>query len=86
MNKTVPSNCPCCHQKMVTTELHCEQCGANITGNFVSPFQHFSAEEQLFIRDFILKDGSLKAVAQQKKISYPTVRKMLNQIINKVVT
>ena len=84
MTKTVPNNCPCCHSDLVITELHCDLCGTNLSGSFVSSFHQFSEDEQLFIKNFMLNGGNLKSLAQQMNISYPTVRKMLNQIINKI--
>ena len=69
---------------MMVTLLHCEQCETNLSGSFVSLFYQFSEEEQLFIKDFILNNGRLKSIAQQMNKSYPTVRKMLNQIIRKI--
>lgn len=38
----------------------------------------------LFIKHFVLASGSLKQVAKEYQISYPTVRSRLNQIIEKV--
>ena len=84
MTGTVPNICPCCHRNLVITQLHCEQCGTTLSGSFVSSFQQFSDDEQLFIKNFILNSGSLKSVARQIDKSYPTVRKMLNHIINKI--
>jgi hypothetical protein len=84
MTKTIPNSCPCCHQKLVITELHCEQCETRLTGSYVSLFHQFSEDEQLFIENFILNDGSLKSLAEQMNINYPTVRKMLDQIISKI--
>ncbi|MFS8541184.1 MAG: DUF2089 family protein [Caldibacillus sp.] len=37
-----------------------------------------------FIRKFILNSGSLKAMARDYKVSYPTVRTMLDRLIKKI--
>lgn len=37
-----------------------------------------------FIRKFILNSGSLKSLAKEYKISYPTVRLRLNNLIQKI--
>jgi len=84
MTKALPNNCPCCHQNMMITQLHCEQCGTNLSGSFVSLFHKFTDEEQLFIKDFVINSGNLKSLALQMNISYPTIRKILNQIIIKI--
>jgi hypothetical protein len=40
--------------------------------------------EQDFIIDFIQCSGSLKLMAQKLKLSYPTVRNMLDDLIRKI--
>ncbi|UTR13120.1 DUF2089 domain-containing protein [Salipaludibacillus sp. LMS25] len=37
-----------------------------------------------FIRNFVLKSGSLKEVAKLYEVSYPTVRAKLNKLIEKI--
>jgi hypothetical protein len=54
---------------------------AKQTGTWVSEL----AEEDLaFIKRFILASGSLKALAQDYGISYPTVRLRLDRLIDKI--
>ena len=84
MTGTLPNHCPCCNQRLIVIQLHCEECGTNLTGSFVSPFHQFSEDEQLFIRNFVLHSGSIKSVARQMGKSYPTVRKMLNNLIKQL--
>ena len=43
-----------------------------------------SSEEQKFIFDFVLASGSLKVMAQNLKLSYPSVRNILDDIIGKL--
>ena len=43
-----------------------------------------SEEELHFIKRFILVSGSLKELAKQYKVSYPTLRIRLNQLIDKI--
>ena len=45
-----------------------------------------SDEDFQFIKRFLLASGSLKELAQQYGISYPTVRIRLNRLIKKVHT
>jgi len=45
-----------------------------------------SEEDWQFVKRLILASGSLKDVANQYGISYPTVRIRLNRLIKKVVT
>jgi hypothetical protein len=43
-------------------------------------------EDYQFIRRFILASGSLKALAKEYGVSYPTVRIRLNRMIEKIKT
>ena len=40
------------------------------------------ADELKFIRNFVLASGSLKEMASNYGVSYPTVRSRLNNVIN----
>jgi len=44
----------------------------------------FSQQEQEFIIDFVKSSGSLKIMAQKLGLSYPTVRNMLDDLIQKI--
>lgn len=41
-------------------------------------------EDITFMKNFILKSGSLKDIAKQYDVSYPTVRLRLNKLIQKI--
>jgi len=43
-----------------------------------------SPEDQLFILDFIKSSGSLKEMARLLRLSYPTVRNRLDEIIERL--
>jgi hypothetical protein len=43
-----------------------------------------SADEQQFILDFVRSSGSLKEMARQRSLSYPTVRNYLDDLIAKL--
>ena len=43
-----------------------------------------SADEQEFVLAFVKCSGSLKEMASQLKLSYPTVRNLLDDIIDKL--
>jgi hypothetical protein len=43
-----------------------------------------SDSDQQFILRFVKNSGSLKEMASELKLSYPTVRNMLNEIISKI--
>ena len=47
-------------------------------------FDRLSGEDLAFLKRFLLTSGSLKKVAEQYGISYPTVRLRLDRLIQKV--
>lgn len=47
-------------------------------------FFNLESEEQKFVKQFLLASGSLKHLAKQYGVSYPTVRVRVDKIIEKV--
>jgi hypothetical protein len=41
-------------------------------------------EDAIFLKNFVLKSGSLKEIAKFYKVSYPTVRLRLDKLIQKI--
>ena len=65
--------------------MHCDNCGTDVEGQFTLPeLASLSADDQSFVCDFVKASGSLKEMAIVMKISYPTVRNRLDDIINKM--
>lgn len=46
--------------------------------------QRLSDEERNFLKRFILASGSLKALAEEYRVSYPTIRLRLDRLIEKI--
>jgi hypothetical protein len=46
--------------------------------------RELSDEDKAFIKRFILASGSLKALAEQYSVSYPTLRIRIDRLINKI--
>lgn len=85
MDKKLPIVCPSCQSDLSVHSLHCESCQTAISGSFSLPmFLKLEQKEQDFIIDFVKSSGSLKVMAQQLKLSYPTVRNMLDDLIRKI--
>jgi hypothetical protein len=47
-------------------------------------FAGLTDEDKAFIRRFVLASGSLKDLAEQYNVSYPTLRIRLNRLIEKI--
>lgn len=78
----LPTSCPKCSGALEVQVLRCTQCGTRVEGEFAfSPLLLLNAEDRKFVLDFVLCSGSLKQMASQYSLSYPTIRNRLNAII-----
>ncbi|WP_462318015.1 DUF2089 family protein [Marinilabilia sp.] len=85
MEKILPITCPGCRSEMQVKSLYCEACDTTITGSFSLPlFLKLEPKEQDFIMKFVQNSGSLKQMSKTLKLSYPTVRNMLDDLIEKI--
>lgn len=82
MKKEVISKCPVCSHDLSITRLHCHNCEIEITGDFTLSKLHSLNRGQLdFVLTFLKNQGSIKAIEKDLNISYPTVKKMLNEVL-----
>jgi hypothetical protein len=78
----VPSKCPVCGEGLAVTRLSCPACATGLEGRFqFSRLEALSAEQRAFVELFVRCDGKLNWVAQELKLSYPTVRGRLDEVI-----
>jgi len=81
----LPTYCPGCHAQLKVKCLKCESCGTEINGSYDLPVLALLPEDDhQFILRFVKNSGSLKEMASQMKLSYPTVRNLLNDIIQRI--
>ncbi len=81
----VISRCPVCGRKLKAVKLQCESCDTVIENDFcLSKFDYLSAEDLFFAEMFLKCRGNIKEVEKALKISYPTVRSRLDDIIRKL--
>lgn len=82
VKKSFPVHCPSCNEPLAVTALECSQCDTKILGHYVvPPFMRLCEEQQRFVMEFVLSSGSLKEMASKMGLSYPTVRNLLDEII-----
>lgn len=85
INKKLPIYCPSCHSNLKVEALVCETCSTTVKGLYDLPvLLKLNPEQQQFILDFVKYSGSLKEMAAKLGLSYPTVRNMLDAIINEL--
>ena len=79
----VSSICPYCQQGMTISRMTCHQCDVSVEAEFPpARLANLPLEHQQFIEIFVLASGSLKEIAQQTGVSYPTVRSRLDKVID----
>lgn len=85
IEKKLPVFCPSCEAELNVHSLQCQSCNTSITGSFGLPLLlKLDPKDLDFIIQFIKCSGSLKIMASNLKLSYPTVRNMLDEIISKI--
>ncbi len=81
----LPTQCPSCENLLQVSQLNCETCNTSVNGNYPLPvFLKLTPKEQEFILQFFLNSGSLKEMAAQVGVSYPTVRNQLDDMISHI--
>jgi hypothetical protein len=77
-----PTMCPVCGDKLAVTRLNCPACDTTLEGRYqFSRLEQLSPEQRAFVELFVRCDGKLNWVAQELKLSYPSVRSRLDEVI-----
>lgn len=85
MEKKMPLDCPSCRTRLRISKMHCPGCDTEVSGDYDIPrLMRLSPREVEFAEAFILSSGSLKEMARRLDVSYPTVRNLLDDIIEKI--
>ena len=83
--KVLPTRCPACNSQLKVKCLVCEQCQTEIQGGYELPaLARLSPDDQAFMLAFVKASGSLKEMARLLRLSYPTVRNRLDDIIERI--
>jgi hypothetical protein len=79
----VPTKCPICGGEVTITRIYCRECDTTIEGRFTtgSPFARLKPEQLTFIEMFVRNEGRIKRLEDELKLSYPTIRKQLHDVI-----
>ena len=80
-------NCPSCKHETSIRMIACEACDLKLEGEFMLPrLARLSPGLQKLAEQFLLSGGSLKTMSKELDISYPTLRKNLDDLIGAVET
>jgi len=83
MNPAI-SKCPICGSDLNIVQLHCRHCDTTIEGHFDfnhGPFGALTPEQMSFLLTFIRCEGRFTRMEEEMKLSYPTLRNRLYEII-----
>ena len=80
--QSLPSKCPICDGEIIVTRLYCRDCDSTIEGRFVSGhFENLTLEQLSFIETFVRCEGKITRMEEELKLSYPTIRNRLHEVI-----
>lgn len=84
LNKAI-GKCPVCEGRLQVSRLSCKKCNIDITGDFeLSKFSYLNKDELDFVETFLKCQGNLKDVQNILGISYPTAKKHLDNVLDKL--
>jgi len=73
--------CPQCGRRMEIVRYGCPHCDVIVEGRFeLPPLARLSLQEQAFVTAFVRVHGNIKRMEELFDVSYPTVKKRLNEI------
>ncbi len=82
MKKQVLGTCPVCNENLKVVRLECRNCKTAIEGSFeLDKFNYLTKEQKYFVEIFIKNRGNIKEIEKDLGISYPTVRRNLDEVI-----
>lgn len=82
MKSVVIGVCPVCSNDLHVEKLRCDYCKTGIEGQFeLDKFSYLTDEERYFAEIFIKNRGNIKEIEKELGISYPTVRRNLDNVI-----
>ncbi|AZA79877.1 DUF2089 family protein [Chryseobacterium sp. G0186] len=81
----LPIICPSCDHTLNVSQMKCPSCKTEVSGDYDLPvLLKLNREEQDFVLNFFLSSGSIKEMAKQAGLSYPTMRNKMDDLITKV--
>jgi hypothetical protein len=78
----IPSQCPICGGEILVTRIECRDCNTSIEGQFYSrTFSQLTPKQMEFVETFIRLEGKITHMEKELNLSYPTIRKLLHDVI-----
>lgn len=81
----MPTLCPVCDHRLSVTRLHCRNCDTAIEGYFeTGRIGRLTPEQLAFVETFVRCEGKLVRMERELKLSYPTLRARLTEVIEQM--
>jgi hypothetical protein len=78
----VIGRCPVCKDTLEVTRLYCRHCDTALEGHFqLGRFYELTPDQLQFVEIFVRCQGKLNRVQEELRLSYPTVRNRLHEVI-----
>ncbi|MCB0131341.1 MAG: DUF2089 domain-containing protein [Caldilineaceae bacterium] len=79
----LPKQCPFTGGEIIVTRFYCPDVDVSVEGRFSPqvPFAQLSPEQLHFVETFIRAEGKLSRMENELKLSYPTIRGRLHEVI-----
>lgn len=79
----LPTKCPFTGGPVVVTRIYCPDSGLSIEGEFAItlPFAQLTPEQLQFVELFIRCEGKINRMEEELKLSYPTIRTRLHEVV-----
>jgi hypothetical protein len=79
----LPTQCPLTGGPVIVTKLYCPESGLTIEGEFAItlPFAQLAPEQVRFVELFVRCEGKINRMEEELKLSYPTIRTRLHEVI-----
>lgn len=87
MERKLLQECPVCGSPLYVRVLECPSCHTRIEGKFAPPHSslfYLSKKDLDFVELFIRLRGNIKEAEKALGVSYPTVRGILDRVIEKM--
>ena len=78
-------HCPECSSDLEVTGFHCPACRVSLSGRFLLPrLARLEAADLNLAEQLLLAGGNLTLVAGEQAVSYPTLRKRVDRLIERL--
>lgn len=79
--------CLNCQSRLAVAKLRCDACQITYAGGFCLPrLARLSPVQQHLVEQLVLAAGNLKQMAASLEVSYPTLRKRLDELVETLGT